>query len=46
MESERLARRQATLVRMNVREPGVPPGGHVGIPTGAAAALGAIDLLL
>jgi NAD-dependent SIR2 family protein deacetylase len=46
-ESERVARRPgATLVRVNVREPHVPPRGHVGLPLGAAAALAAIDRAL
>ena len=44
MESERVAERYgATLVRINVREPEVPPGGHVGLPLGAAEALRRID---
>lgn len=43
---ERLARtRGATLVRINVREPAVPPG-HVGVPMGALAALTALDAAL
>jgi NAD-dependent SIR2 family protein deacetylase len=46
LESERVARRTgATLVRINVREPQVPAGPHVGLPLGAAAALAAIDRL-
>jgi NAD-dependent SIR2 family protein deacetylase len=31
------------LVRINPREPEVPPGGHVGLPMGALAGLRAID---
>src|SRR5262249_55490295 len=42
---ERLSRRSASLVRINVREPEVPPGG-VGLPTGALAALREIDRAL
>jgi NAD-dependent SIR2 family protein deacetylase len=42
MFSERLARFGAALVRINLREPEVPPG-HVGIVAGALAALEAID---
>ena len=43
LQSERLARRPgATLVRINVREPQVPPG-HVGLMLGAAKALERID---
>jgi hypothetical protein len=34
-----------TLVRINVREPGTPPG-HVGLPMGAKDALTRIDSLL
>lgn len=37
----------ATLVRINVREPEVPPGGlHVGLALGAMAALTAMDALV
>ena len=44
MESERAAQRYgAMLVRINVREPEVPPGGHVGLPLGAAEALRRVD---
>lgn len=39
---ERLARRPATLVRINVREPEVPPGG-IGLAMGALEALEAMD---
>lgn len=43
MTSERVANRHgATLVRINPREPQVPPG-HIGIPLNALAALQAID---
>ncbi len=43
MTSERVARSfDATLVRINPREPQVPPD-HIGIPLGARAALEAID---
>ena len=42
-ESERLARRPgATLVRVNPREPEVPPG-HIGLPLSAADALKRLD---
>lgn len=40
-----IATHDATLVRINVREPEVPPG-HVGIPLGALEALRAIDTRL
>jgi NAD-dependent SIR2 family protein deacetylase len=40
--SEKLARRGATLVRINVREPEVP-GGQIGLAMGALEALRAID---
>ncbi|MCO5168665.1 MAG: NAD-dependent protein deacetylase [Planctomycetes bacterium] len=44
--SERTARAlDATLVRLNVREPDVPPG-HVGLPLGAKEALERIDALV
>jgi NAD-dependent SIR2 family protein deacetylase len=43
--SERLARRGASLVRINVREPEMPSGG-IGLPMGALAALREIDRLL
>jgi hypothetical protein len=39
---ERLAARGATLVRINPREPSVPPG-QVGLAIGALEALRAID---
>jgi hypothetical protein len=43
MASERaVARKGATLVRVNVREPEVPAG-HIGIAEGALRALGEID---
>lgn len=38
-------RLRGTLVRINVREPEVPPG-HIGLPMGALAALRAIDALI
>ena len=44
LESERLAGHHgATLVRINLREPKVPPGPHMGLAAGALAALTAID---
>lgn len=44
LTSEALCRRHGgLLVRLNVREPQVPPGGHLGISLGARAALEAID---
>jgi NAD-dependent SIR2 family protein deacetylase len=44
LESERVARRPgATLVRINLREPRVPPGPHVGLAMAALAALTAVD---
>lgn len=46
MTGERLSRALgATLVRINVREPGVP-NGQIGLPMGALEALTAIDALL
>ena len=46
LESERVAARpHATLVRVNLREPQVPPGEHVGVPLGARDALAALDRL-
>src|SRR5262249_50735075 len=46
MTGESLARRPgATLIRINVREPEVPPGG-VGLAMGARAALAAIEARL
>ena len=46
LESERVAARHgATLVRVNVREPQVPPGEHVGVPLRARDALAALDRL-
>jgi hypothetical protein len=42
---ERLLRRKATLVRINVREPEVPPGG-IGVALGALAALEGMDQAL
>jgi NAD-dependent SIR2 family protein deacetylase len=46
LESERVAARHgATLVRVNVREPQVPPGDHVGLSLGARDALAALDRL-
>ena len=47
LESERIAARAGgTLVRINVREPDVPPGPHVALAMGAADALAAINRLL
>jgi hypothetical protein len=44
LRSEQVARRRgATLVRINPREPNVPPGQHIGLAQGAAAALAAIE---
>jgi NAD-dependent SIR2 family protein deacetylase len=46
LESERVAARfGATLVRVNVRDPHVPPGDHIGVPLGALEALAALDRL-
>jgi NAD-dependent SIR2 family protein deacetylase len=46
LESERVAARHgAALVRVNVRDPQVPPGDHVGVPMGARDALAALDRL-
>lgn len=43
--SEAIARQGATLIRINPREPQVPPG-QIGLPWGALEALQAIDRVL
>jgi NAD-dependent SIR2 family protein deacetylase len=45
-ECERATRIGATLLRINVRDPEVPGGGHVGLALGAAEALRRIDARL